>query len=412
MTGTALGQGIALLLSPLITRLFALEDFSTFEQYAFLLSIISVVICGKYEYSVMQPKDHEDARHLLYLCIRIAFYSSLGIGVVLLFTSYKIAELYDCPSLTYLLLTLPVALFLAGSFNALNYWFSRKKNYKVAATAKFLYSAVGEPVKLGSGLVQPGPGGLILSTVFGHFMATWHSWRMFIKDEPKRLRSIDPKRLKELAKSYINYPKYAIWGSLLNNLAQWAHVAIFGFYYGEAAIIPIAYIALSRRVFFNPLGILASSYGQVFYQRIQQIHDGAELMKFYLTNLVRFLLFAALMIVVVHLLPNNSFGFIFGDDWNEALTYLRILCFWYALNFVISSLSFIFNRLHLQQYTLIADAVHFIAIISSFSYAHASGFGVLEAVEYMVITKVAYLLLNLVAILYFLHRNKLKSSTS
>jgi len=410
MTGTALGQGIALLFSPIITRLFSLEDFSAFEQYSFLLSVISVIICGKYEYSIMQPKDNEDARHLLYLCIRIAFYSSLAVLLILLFTTNKIGELYESESLPYLLLTLPLALFLAGSFNAFNYWFSRKKNYKVAATSKFLYSAVGEPFKLFSGYFQPGPGGLILSTVIGHSMATWHSWRMYVKDEPKLLKAIDRVRLKRLAKTYNNYPRFAIWGSILNNLAQWAHVAIFGYYYGKEAIIPIAFIALSRRVFFNPLGILASSYGQVFYQRIEQIQDGTTLKKFYLTNLFRFLIFAAGMIGVVHLLPENTFGFVFGEEWKDALIYLRILCYWYALNFVISSLSFIFNRLQLQKYTLISDAVHFIAIISSFSYAHATGCGVLDAVKYMVITKVAYLLLNLVAIIYFLNRNQLKNN--
>jgi O-antigen/teichoic acid export membrane protein len=404
MTGTVLGQGIALLLSPLITRLFALEDFSAFEQYSFLLSVLSVVICGKYEYSIMQPKDDEDARHLLALCIRIAFYSSLGVLVVLFFTSGMIAEAYNSPSLAYLLWSLPIALFLAGVFNAINYWFSRKKNYKVAATSKFLYSAVGEPFKLVAGWLNPAPGGLILSTVVGHATATWQSWFQLKKDDPRTIQRIDRKRMMALAKQFNRYPRFAIWGSILNTLAQWAHVAVFGYYYGEAALIPIAYIALSRRIFFNPLGILANSYGQVFYQRIQQIEDGFALKKFYITNLIRFMAFGGLMILGVYLLPANSLGFVFGEKWNQALEYLRILCFWYALNFAITSLSFIFNRLQLQHYTLVADAVHFVSIVVAFACAFHFGYDALGAVTIMVITKVVYLSLNLIAIIYFLDR--------
>ncbi len=404
MTGTVLGQGIALLLSPLITRLFSLEDFSAFEQYSFLLSVLSVIICGKYEYSIMQPKDQEDARHLLALSIRIAFFASIGVGIVLLFTSGMIADAYHSPSLRYLLWTLPVALFLAGTFNAINYWFSRKKNYRVAATSKLLYSAAGEPFKLAAGWIKPTPAGLILSTVIGHLTATWQSWFQLRRDEPRTIRHIDRKRMMDLARTYIRYPRFAIWGSILNTMAQWAHVAVFGFYYHEAALIPIAYIALSRRIFFNPLGIIANSYGQVFYQRIQQIDDGYALKKFYITNLLRFCAFGACMVAVVYLLPNNSLGFVFGEKWTDALEYLKILCFWYALNFAITSLSFIFNRLQLQHYTLVADAVHFVAVIAAFAIAYHTGMDAKGAVTAMVVTKVVYLSLNLVAIIYFLDR--------
>jgi O-antigen/teichoic acid export membrane protein len=405
MTGTVLGQGIALLLSPIITRLFALEDFSAFEQYSFLLSVLSVVICGKYEYSIMQPKEEEDARHLLALSIRIAFYASLTLLVVLFFTSSKLAAYYAYPPFRYLLWSLPFAVFLAGVFNALNYWFSRKKNYKVAALSKFLYSAVGEPFKLVNGFISPSSYGLILSTLVGHLTATGQAWKQFIKDQPKKLGQLQSYKLRELARAYNNYPRYALWGSILNNLAQWAHVAIFGYYYGSAAIIPMAYIALCRRVFFNPLGILASAYGQVFYQRIEQIESAIKLKQFYLHNFFRFALFAAVMILVVHLLPSQTLGFVFGKNWTDALEYLRILSYWYGFNFVLSSLSFIFNRLQLQRYTLVSDIVHFMAVLLCFFLAKLNDMTPFEAVQCMVVTKVAYLSLNLIAVIYYLNRN-------
>lgn len=405
LTGTALGQIIALLLSPILTRLFSLQDFTTLEQYMFILSILMVIVAGRYEFAVMQPDSRDDARTLTALCIRIVFFVSAFFLVLFLFAGEAIAEYYHNPDLAKWLWTLPIALFAAGVFNVINYWFSRHGNYKVAATSKFLYSAAGEPIKVSMGRLSPNSGGLITGTIIAHWVSAIYAWSRFKLSEPRTIFHVSKQRMKELAVTFKAYPVYTIWGSLLNNLAQWAHVGVFGYYYGEKALIPIAFIALSRRIFFNPLGMLATSYGQVFYQRITVIKDPKELRSFFLKNLFRFLIFASVMVLVIQLIPDNTLGFIFGEQWTDAMVYLRILSYWYALNFVLSSLSFIFNRLHLQWYTLVSDIVHFVVVVGGFAWSYYSGQSEMEAVQTMVIVKVAYLILNGAAVIYFLSRN-------
>ena len=406
MTGTALGQGLALLLSPIITRLFSPTDFSTFEQYAFLLSVFGVVITGKYEFAIMHPGNRYDARHIAALALRVAVISCCVILIILAFVSGSISELAHNENLQYWLWTLPIALMAIAMFNVVNFWFSREKNYKVAAYSKMIYSASGEPIKMITGWMQMGAGGLIVGTVAGHIAAAWYAWRKFVASEPLSVfKGLSRKRMKELAHEHGDYPRYAVWGGVLNNLAQWAHVAVFTFFYGEKALIPIGLIALSRRIFFNPLGILSTSYGQVFYQRISEIESPTELRDFYLKNLFRFLGFAAVMVLIVQLLPHNTLGFIFGESWYEALAYLKILSYWYALNFVIGTLSFIFYRLNLQWYTLVVDIFHFLIVIAAFWFAWSSGMNELDAVKAMVWAKVIYLILNGCAIIYFLNRN-------
>ncbi len=405
MTGTALGQALALLLSPIITRLFDPTQFSVFEQYAFLLSLFTVVITGRYEAAVMHPKEREDARHIVGLSIRIAAKVCAGMLVIALVIFIHSSINDSNNSLLMWLWTLPIALFAIAIFNTVNFWFSREKNYRVAATSRLLYSASGEPVKVLFGWIKPTVGGLIGGTVIGHVVAAIYSWIKFKKSEPKELKHLSKQKMRSLAIEHKDYPIYSLPGGILNNLAQWAHVAVFIFFYGEKALIPIGFIALSRRIFFNPLGILSSSYGQVFYQRISAMEDAVELRNFFLKNLMRMLLFASVMVIIVQLLPANSLGIIFGEKWTDALIYLKILSYWYALNFAISTLSFIFNRLKLQWYTLVADITHFIVVIIAFWYAWNNGMNELDAVRAMVIAKVIYLLLNGVAVIYFLNRN-------
>lgn len=405
MTGSILGQGLALLVSPLLTRLFSPEDFSAFEQYALLLSVFTVVITGRYEFAIMHPESKEDARHIAALAIRLALKICGVMLLLLLIFPAHIAHYLHHDQLKWWLWTLPLALFAIAIFNTTNLWFSREKEYKIAATSKMLYSFTGEPIKIFAGWFRTGSAGLIGGTVFGHLAAAWYSWKKFVKSESKRFTQLDKTKLKALAAEYADYPRYAVWGGILNNLAQWAHVAVFTVFYGEKAIIPIGMIALSRRIFFNPLGILSTSYGQVFYQKISGIVSPVELRNFYIKNLLRFLAIAAFLVLVVQMLPTNTLGIIFGEKWTGALPYLQILSYWYALNFAISTLSFIFYRLQLQWLTLAADIFHFVIVIAAFWFASSTGMDEMGAIRMMVYAKVFYLLLNGFVVIGFLQRN-------
>lgn len=412
MTGTALGQGIALLISPLLTRLFTPQDFATFEQYFMLLTILSVVVTGKYEFAIMHPDNKEDARHIAALATRVAV---LSCGLLLLFTvffSSSLAELISNPTLAPWLWTLPVAVFLLAFFNIINYWFSRKKQYQVAATSKLIYSATSEPVKVVAGYFQTGFSGLIGGTIAGNLLAAVYSWLKFRKSEPLGFNQLSKSQLTHLATEHKNYPMFAVPAAILNNLAQWAHVAVFIFFYGEKALVPIGLVALSRRIFFNPLGMLSTSYGQVFYQRISEINDPRELKSYYTKNFRRFTAFAAILVTIVQILPDATLGFIFGDAWYDAMKYLRILSYWYALNFVIGTLSFIIYRMGLQWYTLAIDAFHFVIVIIAFWFAWSSDMNEFEAIKTMVWAKVFYLVLNALAVFYFLKRNCDQSKTT
>ena len=405
MTGTALGQGIALLLSPLLTRVFSPSDFAMFEQYFMLLSILSVVVTGKYEFAIMHPDNKEDARHIAALATRVAVLSCAVLLVLIVLLHELIAGFAHNPQLAYWLLTLPIAVFCVAFFNIINYWFSRKKEYTVAATAKLVYSATGEPIKLSMGFLGAGFSGLITGTILGNLIATVYSWIKFKQSEPQTFQNLSKAKLKLLATEHKNYPRFAAPAAVLNNLAQWAHVAVFIFFYGEKALIPIGLIALSRRIFFNPLGILSTSYGQVFYQRISEIQSAVELKNYYTKNFLRFSAFAAILVLVVQLLPENTLGVVFGKDWSEALVYLKTLSFWYALNFVIGTLSFVIYRLGKQWYNLAIDAFHFVIVILAFWLAWLNGLDELDAVKAMVWAKVVYLVLNAMAVFYFLNKN-------
>ena len=401
MTGTLVGQLVSLAMAPIITRLFTPDDFTTLEQYTMLMTVAIVVVTGKYEFAIMQPREREGARHVLILATRISLWVCIALLIASFFLSEYVADYYNNDVLGKWLWTLPIALFAFAVFNIINYWFTRQKNYKVAATSKIWFSVASEPAKIGTGLLSSGGAGLLWSTLAGNILAAGYVVKQFLKDEPKGFKKDQGISLLEVAKEHKEYPLYTIWGSILNRLAQWAHIGVFSHYYGLAAI---GYMALCRRIFLNPLNIFSNSYSQVFYQRISDITDPKKLESFYHRNIGRFVGFSIALVMIVYLLPNNTMGFLFGQEWNDTLKYLKLLSWWYALNFVTSSLSFITYRIKMQRASLVLDAVHFVFVYGAIIGAFSAGCNEMEALRWLVISKVIYFSLNIAVVLFYLRK--------
>ena len=401
MAGTIIGQALVFVLAPFITRLFTPEDFTLLEQYTMLVTVLSVVVTGKYEFAIMHPKEQNDARHIAALALKVAFYSCVVLSVLILFLAKDISYWLMNESIAIYLWTLPIVLFFTAVFNVFNYWFSRLKQYKVAAHSKVLSAVSSEPVKIATGLGGWGPSGLVFSTIIGSIAAGAYAFWKFLKSEPEGLKNLSNERMKALAVLHKDYPMFSIWGSVLNRLAQWAHVGIFTLYYGLAAV---GFMALCRRIFMAPLNVLSNSYSQVFFQRISEIEDAKELRALYYKVLFRFLIAAAGMVFFVQMLPSNTMGFIFGEAWGNSFMYLKYLIYWFALNFVTSSLAFITYRINMQRVGLFLDALHFVLAIVAVYLAHMQGLNELEATKFLVISKVIYFSINILVVLFFLER--------
>src|SRR5512133_567535 len=63
--GTTFAQILTILSVPVLTRLYQPENFGVWALYSSIASIISVIICLRYDYSIMLPESDEDAVNLL-----------------------------------------------------------------------------------------------------------------------------------------------------------------------------------------------------------------------------------------------------------------------------------------------------------------------------------------------------------
>ena len=69
LAGNATAQAIAFLAAPVITRLYAPDDFGEMTYVSSLIAIFSVFACMRYESAIVLPKEEGKAFNIFILCV-------------------------------------------------------------------------------------------------------------------------------------------------------------------------------------------------------------------------------------------------------------------------------------------------------------------------------------------------------
>ena len=125
--GTALGQVITVLASPLLTRIYTPDDFGTLAVFASFLSIAAVIASLRYELAIPLPEDDKTAANVLALSLSIVVGNSLLAGILVWLFGGKVVNVINAPQLRPYLWLLPLGIFGVGTYQVLNYWAIRKK---------------------------------------------------------------------------------------------------------------------------------------------------------------------------------------------------------------------------------------------------------------------------------------------
>ena len=172
MSGTGLAQVIAVLASPVVTRLFTPEDFGILASYTVLVGIFSAIVCGRYEFAIVLPKKDRDAVNIVYLCLGILFCMSFLILLGVLFARRWIAFFLKTPELAQWLWLLPLSLLLVGLYQTFSYWTLRRKGFRNMAFSKVAGASSNAITSISFGFfTNLGASGLLGANIFGSFIS-------------------------------------------------------------------------------------------------------------------------------------------------------------------------------------------------------------------------------------------------
>lgn len=364
LTGSVIAQGIAVLVTPVLSRLFAPEAFGVAALFISISSVLVVLSCLRYELSIILPSKDTEAANLLGVSVVFVIIFSLISGFLVFFAGDIIAGALNSQELRKHLWLLPLSVLFSGLYLALSYWNTRRRFYGVISASRILASSSNQILRLSAGFMGFLSGGILIAgTVLGQFLsAVLLCLRIWKQEDRLILKSITCQGMSHVVKRYKKFPLVDVWGALLNTISWQVPTLMLAAFFSPAVV---GFFALGNMVIRLPMNLLGNAISQVFYQKAAEAKNQGELshvVREIFKRLVALGMFPMLMLCII---GEDLFIFVFGSGWAEAGIYTQILAPWMFFTFISSPLSTLFSVFERQGSALIIQTAIFLSRVLS-----------------------------------------------
>ena len=361
MTGTTVSQTIPIAISPILTRIYTPDDFGVLALFFAITSIFGYIATARYDMAVMLPEEDDDALNIVILGFILSSIISFILFIFVYLFNHQICVLLNNFSIAPWLYFVPIVVFFMGTFNMLNIYNTRLKNYRTIAKANIHKSLVMSGTQLLIGVVKTGASGLILGEGLARIAANMRLFKNATKD--KDLKTIISKqKMIFLAKKYIKFPKFSLFASLVSvSSIQLANIIISSLF--GATVLGFYYF--SQRMLGVPISLISSAVGQVFFQQAsaEKTETGKATLS-YNATLKKMLIIGIPIFTVLFFIVEDIFAFVFGEEWRIAGKYTQIILPLFFIRFVAMPLMFIAPLFEKQKIELVFQFVLFILYMS------------------------------------------------
>ena len=312
--GTAIGQLIAILALPILTRLYEPEAFSVLAVYASILSLISVIACLRLEIAIPLPKSERMAAALCVLSVGSVLCITLLVTLIVVFFPNTFNTLTD-NKISHFLWLIPIGVLAVGLYNSLQYWSTRRKKFGLIAKTHVTQSNAGTLVKLVSGLVSGGwMAGLVIGQLISQGTGFISLGRDLLKNDIgvfKRLRWL---HLKAAIKKYENFPKYSTLEAFANNGGIQIPIILIAYYSVGAEA---GYLMIAMQLLAAPMGLIGNSVAQVYLAEGAERYHSGELKTFTHKTILNLAKLVFLPLLIVAFLAPIVMPYFLGNEWQR-----------------------------------------------------------------------------------------------
>jgi O-antigen/teichoic acid export membrane protein len=368
MSGTAIGQVLLLIASPLLTRLYTPEDFGVLGVFSALLMLFGIAVCLRYELAIPLAEDDAHIVNLLALSLALAFLVSALIGVALWLWGERITGWLNTEALRPFLWLLPVGLLGAGCNRALTHWAIRRQEFG-RITRTEISRGIGQvTTQLGCGYLALGPFGLLAGLVVGQSAGITTLALSFHRAEGRLWRTVRLRDMARAAARYRDLPKFGAGAALLSNAGRYAPALLVAALYGPEVA---GWFALARRILATP-GLLSIPVARVYLSEAPRRAraDSAGMYRLFKRTTWRLLVFGVLALGLFIAAGPQLFALVFGSTWTEAGRYAQFLAFVSLGQLVVGPISQTLTVLERQDLQLACDALRFVVLMLVFLAAH------------------------------------------
>ncbi|WP_251106323.1 lipopolysaccharide biosynthesis protein [Alloacidobacterium dinghuense] len=369
-----MAQVIAVISSPLLTRLYKPSDFGALQIFISVMGLALVAATGRYDVAILLPEDEQSSINLIGLSVLCVLFSAAVVTGVVIVCHYHWILPASVLVLRGHLWLLPVSIVGAGMYQVLSYWAMRRSHYKQIATTKFMQVSAQVGTQLGVGLLTHGSIGLLIGDAVGRVVGSGRFLRDLWKEYADQVRAIRLSQMLKLALRYREYPLISLWGALINFSGLALPSLFLAQYYGAQ---DTGWFALVNRVLGVPAALIGASIAQVYTSEAAKLSrsDPKRLMYIFLKTTRRMLYLGIAPCAVFMMLAPSIFQFIFGHIWYEAGIYARYLGLMFYASFINSPVTMTLSILERQRSQLVWDVSRLALTIGSITLPFHLGFG-------------------------------------
>lgn len=367
VSGTAAAQFIALLVTPILTRLYSEEEFGFLALITSVFSVLVLVAGGRYEVALLLPKRKGDAANLFVVSLlcSVIFTATIGLIIVLAGLAPGVRTLNAW------YYTIPLFVLALTGVQIMNAWFNRGKRYKAIATNRIATSVLNNGFALVFGFLHLPFNGLLAANLIGSVLTLGVAfWQL--KGESSYIRRVfSRQRSTQLMGKYRRFPMVNSIQSVLDGLQINGLIYLITILFGGQIV---GIFALALRMLFVPSNFIGTALAQVFYQEASEAYSHRRSLKpLVIKTSKRAALFISVVLVVIMLFGPDLFAFVFGREWYDAGVYARYIAPWVCLDFVrapLSQIPLIFDRQRrLLAFSMVSNLflLAFVVIIGVYS---------------------------------------------
>lgn len=390
VTGTALGQGIVVAVSPILTRLYGPADFGVVSLYTAVISVLIVVGSLKYDTAIPLPADEHASRSLVALSVVIVVLIAGGMFLVIALAGNKIVLPIGKELVPYAYLIV-LGFLLGGVYQVLSYWAVRRRDYGAIAITKASQGVGTATTQVALGFLG-GPLGLLLGDIVGRFAGFGYLLRRSGLRHQKKI--VNRKSIMSAARAYRKFPAISAPAGFMNALGLNLPAILIAQYWGISAA---GAYAIVQRVFGAPMALIGRSVVQVYYGEASAcLNSGSGKLLELFNKVVSQLAALAVPVALAAFAAPWLFEPLFGEKWKEAGYVAAALGVMFALQVVVVPISQTLQITGRQGSQLIWDIGRLILVVLVFYVSDRLSLKFLSAIcVYSVCMVVSYLFLYL-----------------
>ncbi|AUZ60667.1 O-antigen flippase Wzx [Pseudomonas sp. XWY-1] len=318
-SGNTVAQVVGVLGIPLLSRLYAPQEFALQSIFLQLVMFFAGVMTWRYEYFFQMLKDDQQARWLLSGIIKLGIVSGVVLTIALYAFSAEISQLLSVEQGANLLLIAPVSAFLVSLALAFQHNAQRLGDYKISA----LSEVFGKSSYVASGalLATVSTSGLVFTTLFSALGKIGALLR-YSKDLIYGARVHAPNTMSPF-KKHASGANAMVMSHVLVTVSSAAPIFFISAVYGTEVL---GQFSMVMATIFLPSGLIGAAIGQVFYQRAAS-HAEEPLVLRGLWNMTirKLTLFGVPIYLCAGILSPWLYPFVLGSQWGDAGLYAQVL---------------------------------------------------------------------------------------